>query len=62
MNSAAAINNIVPDENGATGTKSRRAVAGNDVAVLSSIYDEDVNMASWQRDLSEPLRGTAAAG
>ena len=32
MNSAAAINNIVPHENGATGTNSRRAVAGNDCA------------------------------
>lgn len=36
--------------------KTRRSVAGNDVAVLSAIYEEDVNIANWHRELPEPLR------
>ena len=41
---------------GSDTAKNRRVVAGNDVAVLSAIYEEDVNIANWHRELPASLR------
>jgi len=38
-----------------TAVRSRRALAANDPGILSNIYEDDVNMVIWQRELSDEL-------
>ena len=39
----------------------RRAVFGSDLSVLSEIYQPDVNLSVWNREINPELRGEAEA-
>lgn len=44
---------------GAARPSERRAVFGSDAPVLSSIYDDDVNLTVWNREVSEEVAAAA---
>ena len=48
--------NLYPDS-----SKSRSAVRGREPAVLAEVYQENANIAIWQRELSDDLKACAGA-
>lgn len=51
---------VAPKEREKVGAKTRRTVIGDDVSCLPEIYQDDVNMAIWNRSLDPLLHASVA--
>ncbi|MGH1541272.1 MAG: DUF1826 domain-containing protein [Arenicella sp.] len=60
MRSINAIDYIATPDTGAAPTKVRRASWGKESLIFTDIYQEDINIVTWQRDLAQSLKDSVS--